>query len=130
MADREDRPRPPSKAQRLDAVLAEIQRVAQLDGWTSFVASLSLPQDAYPALLTGRPELLAALQPRALTEQEAGELYKALGVLLRTNTALREHAEQVAILVDQWNAEFAALRSLGDQITHFATFRPIDPQGG
>jgi hypothetical protein len=113
----------------LDERIAELSARCKLDGWSSFVETLSLPQDVYPALLTGRPELLRLVQPRALSADEAGKLLKALGVLIETNMALREHAEQMAQLVDNWSGMFAGLHSTGEKIQRFANFERITAEG-
>jgi hypothetical protein len=86
------------------------------------VDELKIPAELYPALATGRPELIKLAAPRDLTATEAEALYKIIGCLIETNVALREHAAQLAVFVGQWSDAFKHLRSLGDRINRFAMF--------
>jgi hypothetical protein len=106
----------------------EIERLAarcKLDGWANLVETVQVPTDIAAALITGRSELLMALRPRALSADECGKLYALLGVLIETNRGLREHAEQVAGLVDNWMSQMTGLQGVARQIDHFANFRKI-----
>ncbi len=104
----------------------EIERLAsqcKLASWSSFVEELKVPRDIYPALESNRPEMLALAVPRPMDADEVAVLYKLIGGLVRTNQALREHAEQLARLVDNWSQMFQGLASTGQRIHDFANFR-------
>jgi hypothetical protein len=107
----------------LDEQVTDLAARCRLKDWSYYIESIELPNDVLPALMTGRPELLQHLQPRALTEEETAKLYKALGALIETNMALREHAEQLAQLTANWAQQFRGLQGVGNKIQNFANFR-------
>lgn len=116
--------RKPTARDRADDFIREIAgKVQSLDGWNSFVETLTIPQDLMIPLITGRDELVTLATPRAMTAEETAQLYKAIGVLIRTNMALRDHAQEVAIMVGIWSDAFKQLHSLGTRIDSFAHFR-------
>src|SRR6185369_5484759 len=103
----------------MEAILAK----AGLESWNSFVTELPVPSDIAPALISSRAELLKIVKPRALSAEECATLYKLIGGLLDTNNALREHAKDLAQLVDNWEGNFKGLASLGFRIKNFANFK-------
>lgn len=103
--------------------IAGYRRDAKLDSWSSFVEALDVPSDIAPALLTGRRELMAAVQPRDLPAFQVEKLYKIIGVLLETNAALRQHTERVAILTNRLNDALKGFDSTARSIDDFANFR-------
>lgn len=107
----------------LDKQVTDLSDRCRLKDWSYYIESIELPQDVLPALMTGRPELLQHLKPRALTEEETAKLYKALAALIETNMALREHAQQLAQLTDNWAQQFRGLEGVGNKIQNFANFR-------
>ena len=112
------------KMQELDAEIVRLMQACKLDSWNSFVENdVRVPGDLLPALLAQRAELVKLAQPRACSAEEAAELYKLIAVLLATNIALKQHAEQTAGLVRNWMSQFAGLKGVADQIDHFANFR-------
>jgi len=116
-----------SRTEQLHEEVAELAKHARLDSWNSFVEELQVPSDLYPALLTLRPQLLRAVTPRALTADECRALYQCIAGIIETNAALREHAEQVANLTQNWLDAFRGLDSIGRQIVDFAKFRaPVE----
>lgn len=104
------------------AQLRELSAACTLDSWNSFVRELTVPGDLVPALLTNRPELLGLLKPRALSEEECGQLYTLIGGLLETNAALRQHAQTTAQLVEDWMSNFVGLQATAEKIQMFANF--------
>jgi hypothetical protein len=96
-----------SRQQALNDEIARLSQQCMLDGWASFVETVHVPTDIAAALATGRPELLALMQPRALDAAECGKLYQLLRVLITTNMGLQQHAQQLAQLVDNWMQQFA-----------------------
>jgi hypothetical protein len=102
----------------------------KLDNWTAFVNPIDVPADIFPALQSGRPELIKLIQPRELTAVEAKALFNIIGTLIETNTALRDHAAFVSQFVGNWADSFKALRSVGDRIVRFAAFDHGEPEEG
>jgi hypothetical protein len=82
------------------------------------VDELQVPSDLYPAILTGRAQLLPKGRP--LSAQECDVLYCVLAGLMDTNQALRQHAEHMANLVKQWGTMFKGIKSMADRIIDFA----------
>lgn len=112
-----------SLSDRIQSEIAESRRDAQLDSWNAFVDELKVPSDLYPALTTNRPELLSIAQPRALTAEECDVLYKLIGGLMKTNSALRRHAERVSQLTGILNSSIIGALSAARSIDDFANFR-------
>jgi hypothetical protein len=111
-----------NKTQQLDEEIRRLASECKLDNWTAFVDEMKVPADIYPALASGRPELLKLMQPRALSADEAKVLFNIIGSLISTNMALREHAEQLALFTHNWADAFKALRGVGERIERFANF--------
>lgn len=117
-----------NKTAELDAEITRLAEICKLDRWTSFIDVMRVPGDMYPALATGRPELIKLMQPRDLKAEEVKVLFDVIAGLIETNFALREHAEQVAKMVENWTDAFSQLRSVGDKIEHFANFKTYKEQ--
>jgi hypothetical protein len=111
----------------LDALITEIEasQAGSMQSWNEFADVMKVPQDFFPALLTGRTELIDAVQPRDMTAEEVGHLLAVLKTLLKTNFLLREHAEQVSQMVGNWSDAFVQLNRVGGRIERFATFKSI-----
>lgn len=118
------------RKQHLNAVIDRAQDANLLESWNAFIAPFEVPMDVMPALMTGRTELLAAVQPRALSEVEARAMFGLVSVLIRTNVALREHAEALAHMVEIWSTSFKQLESVGHRIEAFANFRKSSADDG
>lgn len=114
------------KARELGDEINRLAAECKLDNWTELVDEIKVPAEIYPALMSGRPELIKLIQPRDLTADESKVLFDIIGTLIKTNTALRDHAEQVAQFVDNWAGAFAQLRSAGAKIQRFANFEHAD----
>jgi hypothetical protein len=110
-------------ALELDGRIAELAKRARLDGWTSFVEALQVPAELAPAIMTGRVELLKITPTRDYSAAEVAVLFKLIGALMETNAALREHAQEVAHLVDNWASAFKTLAAVGAKVEKFANFR-------
>lgn len=118
-----EKPRRQTATERLNELLDHLRSSGHLDNWNALVRKVKAPTVVAAALMTGRPELLrASLGSVALDERP---LYEVIAVLVETNAALRQHAEQVSILVGNWSQAFKHLHSLGHQIEHFARFETI-----
>ena len=112
------------KMQELDAEIVRLIQECKLDSWNSFIENdVRVPGELLPALMANRAELISLATPRALPAEAVAELYKLIAVLLGTNIALREHAEELSVLVKNWMSQFAGLKGVADQIDHFANFR-------
>jgi len=109
--------------EEFDAQVTDLATRCRLTDWSSFIEEMQVPGDIAPALITTRPELLRAVQPRALTAEETAAVYKVMAGLIETNNALREHAQQLAIFTETWAGQFAGLQSVGRKIERFANFR-------
>lgn len=99
-----------------------------LASWNAFVREMKLPSDLYPAMQTGRMELLALVKARAMTEAEVKLLLDMISNLIQTNYCLQKHAEQLAIMVNGWAGAFTHLRSMGEKVQDFANFRMREPE--
>lgn len=119
------------RQQALNDEIVRLSNACILDGWASYIEAIQVPDEIAAALTTGRPELLALIQPRTLDAVECSKLYDLLRVLITTNMALQQHAQQLSQLVDNWMQQFSGLHSVANQIEHFANFRkPFDDDAG
>lgn len=109
----------------LDALVREIGEATALPHWNALARSVNIPSDLLPALMSGRIELLALAQPRAMSADEVRMLYDLIGSLITTNSLLKQHAEQVSQLVKTWANAFKHLHSVGNRVQQFANFQPI-----
>jgi hypothetical protein len=112
-----------ARDEHLEQLVDDANKLSTLEHWTSFVEELQIPPDLFPAIATSRPELLVLAQPRDMSKEEVEKIYKLLAGLIRTNIALRLHAEQTALLVKNWLSAFTHLESVGRRIENFANFR-------
>lgn len=103
-------------------VACERDQANTLESWNSFADTIQIPRDFLPAMLTNREELLNLAPPRAMTAEEAAVLYRLVSTLIVTNQRLRQHAEKLSQMVDNWCGAFAHLRSLGDRIQRFGRY--------
>lgn len=101
----------------------ELAAKAKLDSWNSFVEELPVPAELFPALVTNRVELIKLAKPRGLSLEEVAALYKLIAGLMETNQALREHASNVATLVQDWLATQAGALTLARKVAAFARFQ-------
>jgi hypothetical protein len=101
---------------------AMLQRIAKLEGPNFFTQAVDMPADLAAAIITSRPELLRAVRPRALTEDECSVLYNLLSTLIETNMALREHAQEVATMTKNMMGGFTTVAMVADQLKGFANF--------
>jgi len=122
----ETKQRKPSKADYLDERVHNLRGKLKLAKYTELMREVSLPVELAAALMTGRPELARLAPKRDFTQKEAQELYNAVVVLIETNRALQEHAQELGLLVNNWAAAFTQLRSTGAQIERFAKFQTLD----
>lgn len=114
-----------SRKQELSELVLNLRKASKLDSWSSFVEELKLPSEIFPAIMTGRPELLRIAQPRAITAEEHAAYLALIAGLIETNAALRAHTEQVAHLVETWMGQFQGSFALAQQINQFAAFQPL-----
>lgn len=112
----------PNQIDDLNARISVLKARAKLDSWNAFVEELKVPQDLMPAFLTMRPELVRLTQPRDMTAVETKALLELLAGLIETNMALREHAEQVHLMVRDLASAFIGLHTLGLKVQRFASF--------
>lgn len=119
------KPRKETAVERQDALLDELMAASDMTSWNSLVDDALVPGDIYPALAAQRPELLALATPRAMSADEVASLYKLIAALIKTNSALRRHAEQLANMTRVWTESFKALRAVGLRIDAFANFRQM-----
>lgn len=110
------------KTQELNELITDLASRCKLDNWNQFTEEVKVPAELLPALMSGRTELLKLVPPRALTAEEAAAMYKLVAVLMETNAALKEHAEQLALFTQNWADAFKHLHSLGNRIKRFAMF--------
>lgn len=115
------------KAVYLDNIIDMYVAKNKLDSWSAFVKDCAVPADLYPALATARPELIALAGARDMTALEVATLYKLIASLMETNMVLKEHAEQLSIMVKNWLGAFKHLHGVGDKINRFANFEKLAP---
>ena len=107
----------------MEETIRELAERAKLNCWTEFVEELKVPSELLPILTTGRPELIRFAQPRELNKEEVDALYKLIAGLIETNIALREHASNLASLMQNWCGSLHGMMGVADRITRFAEFR-------
>lgn len=115
------------KAEEFERRISDLSERCKLDSWTQFTDDAECPEWLLPAIMSGRPELIrvcASSLPEdlAVRKEHVRALVDMIGVLLATNMALREHAEQTAQLVEQWAQGFKQFATLGRRIERFANF--------
>jgi hypothetical protein len=103
-----------------DSLLREID--ALLKKPNELIRDMALPPDLIPAFATGRAELLALAQPRAMDAQEVKKLYTLIQTLLETNCALQRHATKVADMTGNLHTQFQGLLSGVLKAQAFANF--------
>jgi hypothetical protein len=81
--------KPKTKTERLAEDVKELRERMKLDSWNQFVYEMKVPQDLFPAFMTGRAELMP--EGRTLSAEECEIVYKMISILLETNAALRQH---------------------------------------
>jgi len=102
--------------------LKELAARAKIDAPNAFTEVVNCPQDLFLALQTGRPELIKHVKSRPLSEEEGAAVYHLVAVLIETNMALREHAQIVATMADQWRSMVKGSLDFVTQIDNFANF--------
>lgn len=102
----------------------------KLRSWNELTDSVELPPDLYAVLMTGRPELLKIAEPRALSEEECAKLYKLLGVLIETNSALKLHSKLLAQHAENMSQQLKGVVGLTRALENFAAFRHGDDDAG
>jgi hypothetical protein len=108
------------RTEHRDSLVANVRK--QLSAWNAFSESMDVLPDFYPALQTGRSELLVAANPRPLSEEECKAVFKMVRVLIETNQALQHHAQELSIMVQQWARDSRSTFSRIDKIAQFANF--------
>ena len=103
-----------------------LAQAGSLESWNSFVRELNVPNDFIPAIAASRSELLRAVKPRAMSEEEAKVVFELVAGLIDTNIALRAHAQELATLVMNWQKMSRGMMTVAGQISDFANFRAGD----
>lgn len=101
--------------------LIEIQ--SRIGKWNEFVRELQVPGDIAIAVSTGRLELLKLAQPRALTAEECGVLYRLIGGLLETNQVLQRHAALIANIATEVRRGIGGMESMAGRLEAYANYR-------
>lgn len=117
-----------SRDEILDEEITRLAKLGKLEKWNAFVKEISIPMEFYPALATGRTELLRLAPPRNFTDEEMKQIYDLVATLLETNMALREHASQVAQMVGLWQDTFGGQVNHAMRIERFANFQTVAEQ--
>jgi hypothetical protein len=115
-----------SRDRELTDQIADLATRARLNCWNEFVEELKVPSELAPALVTMRPELIRLAQARPLSAEEAQALYRLVGALLETNMVLREHAQAVAAMTENWVGAIHGMVKVAGRIGRFAEFRHND----
>jgi hypothetical protein len=114
-----------NKTEQLDAEITRLAKACKLDGWNSFVDEMTMPGSVYLPLATGRPELIRVIKPCDLTAEQVKPMLNMIATLIETNVALRDHAAQIAHMVEIWADAFKHLHSVGEKIERFANFKTV-----
>lgn len=115
-----------ARADELREQIIDLATRARINGWNEFVEGLNIPSELVPAFVTCRPELVRLAQVRPLTAEEAQALYTLIGALLETNMVLREHAQQVETMIQNWVGSIYGMVGVAGRIGRFAAFRHDD----
>jgi hypothetical protein len=112
-----------NKTDQLEAEINRLAKACKLEGWNSFVTEMTMPGSIYLPLATGRPELIRVIKPIDLTAEQVAPMLNVIATLIETNVALRDHAAQLAHLVETWADAFKHLHGVGEKIERFANFK-------
>jgi Trp operon repressor len=112
-----------NKFEELEQQITDLSKRAKLQAWNEFIEELQVPSELVPALMTNRSQLIRLARPRALTPDETESLYKLIAALLETNMALREHASQLACMMQNWVGSIYGSVKQAGRIGRFAEFR-------
>lgn len=108
----------------VDTLVAKLNEECQLKRWNELVEEVNPTDNALAAaIMTGRGSLVKLAKPRVLSEDECRKLYHLIGVLMETNSHLQQHAQHVAILVEQWREHFKGMATSATKVIDFANFR-------
>lgn len=127
----EERARRRTATEALDDRLTALMARMRLDGWNQLTGDVQPPPMFAAALITGRPELARAVTPpkaSELSDDDVAKLCNLIAVLIETNAALQDHAQEVSKLVKHWSEAFTALRAIGWRVEAFANFRRTDDE--
>jgi hypothetical protein len=117
--------------ERINARLKELRAKVQLPDWRTLTEDLKVPQALAAAFMTNRPELVKVVRAKhlmgadAVTEQNINALLKMIAVLLETNAALQSHAQELAVLMQDFHSLFKGLLHTAQRVEDFANFRTI-----
>ena len=81
-----------------------------------------VPMDIAVALSTGRASLMKLAKPRAMSADEVAILYKLITVLIDTNLALKNHANEVAHMAQLHRGNLQGLINYSMKLESFANF--------
>jgi hypothetical protein len=83
----------------------------------------NLPVELTIAIASGRPELIGTATPRPLSADETKVVFHLVKVLMETNAALQEHANQLGNMATTWMGSIKGAVSFADDIAKFARFQ-------
>jgi len=106
-----------------EALLSRLEDESVLQSWASFAEAMDVPRELAPALATGRMELLKLVRPRPLTEEECGTVYHLIGVLVRTNQHLKDHAMGLAKMAELLEMQQKGVGRMLRMMHNYAEFR-------
>jgi hypothetical protein len=109
----------------LNELIRKADEETALRSWAELTDSVTVWPEVYAALMTGRPQLLESLRPRALSVSECEVLFGLIKTLVKTNHALQTHAQQLSRMVANWSGAFTQLHSTGQDIVNFASFKRV-----
>jgi len=99
--------------------------IAQMRSWSELTETVdgALPSEIVAALQTGRPELISAFTPK---RPLIAGLVNLVRVLLQTNIALQDHAQELAKRTRMLDEHLKGLITTCRRIDDFANFRHYD----
>lgn len=115
----------PSPREMRQEQLRDLARRAHIAKPNDLVDDVSgtLPVEVVMAIRTGRPEFIKAATPRELTFDECKVLFHLIMVLMKTNQALQEHADQVGNMATTLVGNFRGLIGFAEDVGKFARFQ-------
>ena len=102
------------------------QATIKLRNWNDLTEEVKAPMAVLAAMASGRPEMLKLAPKGPATAEEAAALYNTIRVLLETNRALQEHAQQLASQMKQVRLSLRGLSGQFDRLYEAANFTDAD----
>jgi len=112
--------------EHMQEIIEGLNDAQRLQHWNELVENVNAIDPSLAiAIDSGRGSVVKAFAPRPLTAEEAKLLFHLVGVMIETNQALQQHAQQTAELVNQWVGHFKGMFKTARMIESFAHFKNL-----